>query len=148
MVGLPDTLWFPSDALGRLPDHALSFLLFPVKRPELFDAVLTDAHEQVQSIQVKSPSPTSNWVWGAFKMPGHVLQTLHALWVERGRCDEYVGTLINAYLALGGRATGICAGERYIDVGTLHGYRQALRLLDEMQRPNPSEIGAATMVRS
>src|SRR3954466_10784800 len=33
LVGLPDTIWFPEDALRRLPDDRLSFLLFPVDRP-------------------------------------------------------------------------------------------------------------------
>ena len=39
IVGLPDTVWFPEDALGSLPDDRLVFLLFPVERPDLFDAV-------------------------------------------------------------------------------------------------------------
>jgi glucose-1-phosphate thymidylyltransferase len=33
-VGLPDTVWFPEDALCRLPQDRLAFLLFPVERPE------------------------------------------------------------------------------------------------------------------
>ena len=39
LVGLPDTVWFPDDALARLPCDGLSFLLFPVDQPALFDAV-------------------------------------------------------------------------------------------------------------
>ena len=54
MVGLPDTIWFPDDGLRRLPDDELSFLLFPVERPELFDAVVLDG-ERVLEIQVKLP---------------------------------------------------------------------------------------------
>src|SRR4051812_7316436 len=42
LVGLPDTVWFPASALAALPDRLFSFLLFPVERPELFDAVLLD----------------------------------------------------------------------------------------------------------
>src|SRR6185437_3618459 len=42
MIGLPDTVWFPDDAFTALPDGVLSFLLFPVDRPEFFDAVLID----------------------------------------------------------------------------------------------------------
>src|SRR4051812_13851725 len=42
VVGLPDTVWFPDDGLCHLDGADLSFLLFPVARPELFDAVLTD----------------------------------------------------------------------------------------------------------
>src|SRR5438045_701490 len=33
IVGLPDTIWFPADALAALPDDILSFLLFPVEQP-------------------------------------------------------------------------------------------------------------------
>src|SRR4051794_14006850 len=34
IVGLPDTVWFPKDALQQLPDDRLSFLCFPVEEPE------------------------------------------------------------------------------------------------------------------
>jgi tRNA (mo5U34)-methyltransferase len=40
-----------------------------------------------------------------------------------------MGTLVNAYLAHGGEAVGVRGGEAYVDVGTLHGYREAIRLL-------------------
>lgn len=129
VVGLPDTIWFPADGLCALPDNQLSFLLFPVERPELFDAVITDGDDRVTQIQVKCPSPQSSWVWGAFKMPGAILHELFRLWCERERNDEYIGTLINEYLARGGAARGVRAGHAYVDVGTIHGYREAIRLL-------------------
>ena len=135
LVGLPDTIWFPADALGELPDDVLAFLLFPVERPELFDAVVTDAAGHVQSIEVKEPNARSNWIWGAFTMPGAVLAELNALWHERDQRDEYVGTLVNAYLARGGRAVGVRAGRSYVDVGTLHGYREAIELLKAAATP-------------
>jgi glucose-1-phosphate thymidylyltransferase len=131
LIGLPDTIWYPEDGFARLPDGELSFLLFPVARPQFFDAVVTDDNGGVMEIQVKQPKPKSSWVWGAFKMPGHVFHSLHQLWNEPGRRDEYIGTLINEYLARGGRAQGVSSGEAYVDVGTLHGYREALRLLNE-----------------
>jgi dTDP-glucose pyrophosphorylase len=131
IIGLPDTIWYPADALRTLPDDSLSFLLFPVERPELFDAVSTDARGRVLAIHVKERNPGSSWVWGAFKMPGAVLAELHALWREREERDEYFGTLVNAYLARGGAAVGVRAGTSYVDVGTLHGYRQAIDLLKE-----------------
>jgi dTDP-glucose pyrophosphorylase len=131
MVGLPDTVWFPDDALARLPDDQLSFLLFPVDNPAQFDAVVQDETGRVLEIQVKRPDARSNWIWGAFKMPGRVLHELVALWHERNREDEYIGTLVNAYLAAGGRAVGVRAGESYVDVGTLGGYRSAVTLLGE-----------------
>ncbi|WP_245504249.1 sugar phosphate nucleotidyltransferase [Lichenihabitans psoromatis] len=129
VVGLPDTVWFPTDGFAALPDDGLSFLLFPVNHPEFFDAVLLDGIDTVVEIQVKRPDATSNWIWGGFKMPGSVLHALHRLWLDRGRTDEYFGTLVNAFLAAGGTARGIKAGQAYVDVGTLNGYRAALSLL-------------------
>ena len=129
MIGLPDTVWFPDDALASLPDDLLSFLLFPVEQPELFDAVVTDAQGRVREIQVKSRQAASNWIWGAFKMPGSVFHDLHALWCRRERQDEYIGTLVNAWIKEGGEAVGVRAGASYVDVGTVRGYRTAIRLL-------------------
>ncbi len=129
LIGLPDTVWFPEDGLAALPDGVLSFLLFPVDRPEFFDAVVTDEQGFVREIQVKQREARSNWIWGAFKMPGSIFADLWGLWNERGQSDEYIGTLINAFLEKGGRAKGIRAGESYVDIGTLHGYRSAINLL-------------------
>jgi glucose-1-phosphate thymidylyltransferase len=133
LVGLPDTVWFPEDGLRRLDEDLLSFLLFPVQRPELFDAVVTGDDGRVLEIQVKRPGASSSWIWGAFRMPGATFQELHALWLERGRQDAYVGTLVNDWLARGGQARGVRAGESYVDVGTLHGYREAIQLLERRE---------------
>lgn len=129
LVGLPDTIWFPADALAALPEHELSFLLFPVEHPELFDAVILDAGDTVREIQVKDTRPASHWIWGAFKMPGAILKQLHALWVARERRDQYIGTLVNAWIGEGGRASARCAGVSYVDVGTVRGYREAIGVL-------------------
>jgi glucose-1-phosphate thymidylyltransferase len=160
-VGLPDTVWFPEDGLTALPDDTLSFLLFPVSHPEHFDAVLLDerhgrpnrpkgechgrpnrpeGEERVVEIRVKQSDPGTRWIWGAFKMPVRVFRELHALWRAREPRDEYIGTLVNAYLAQGGRAVGVKAGETYMDVGTLDGYRTAMRML---ARPRPAHTAAA-----
>jgi dTDP-glucose pyrophosphorylase len=141
VVGLPDTIWFPEDGLRALPDDQLAFLLFPVARPEYFDAVVTDPSGKVLEIQVKRPDAKSHWIWGAFRMPGAVLRDLHALWVERDRKDEYIGTLVNAWLARGGEARGVPAGDAYVDVGTLHGYREAIHLLET----RPPDLGLAAL---
>jgi glucose-1-phosphate thymidylyltransferase len=131
LIGLPDTIWFPADALAALPDGVFSFLLFPVDRPELFDAVVLDDGDAVLEVQVKHPAPSSKWIWGAFKMPGAILRELHDLWEARQRQDEYVGTLVNAWLAAGGRCRGYRLGASYVDVGTVRGYREAVVLLSD-----------------
>jgi dTDP-glucose pyrophosphorylase len=127
-IGLPDTIWFPESALAHLPDDRLSLLLFPVDHPERFDAVVTNEQADVVEVQVKSFQAATKWIWGAMKMPGLVLHELHQLWKDRA--DEYLGTLFNEYLARGGRASAFKMGQSYVDVGTLNGYREAIRLLD------------------
>jgi dTDP-glucose pyrophosphorylase len=130
LIGLPDTIWSPEDGLSLLPAGKLSFLLFPVEHPELFDAVVTDDDGNVTEIQVKQKDAATQWVWGAVKMPGSTFHALHDLWCRPERRDEYLGTLVNAWLAEGGSAFGVKAGERYVDTGTLHGYRAAIHLLE------------------
>jgi glucose-1-phosphate thymidylyltransferase len=137
LIGLPDTIWFPVDGFALLPDAGLSFLLFPVDQPEFFDAVVTNADGSVEEIQVKQRHARSSWIWGAVKLTGAILRDLHALWREPGRGDEYLGTLVNAWLARGGHAVGVRAGEAYVDVGTLHGYREALRVLAGQAEATP-----------
>jgi dTDP-glucose pyrophosphorylase len=129
LIGLPDTVWFPKDGFRHLPAGAFSFLLFPVSHPEFFDAVVTEDDGRVREIQVKQRDAASSWIWGAFRMPGHVLSDLHRLWLEREQRDQYIGTLVNDYIARGGSARGIFAGEEYVDVGTVQGYRGAVTLL-------------------
>ncbi len=137
IVGLPDTIWFPEDALARLPDDRLSFLCFPVDEPQHFDAVIADGAGRVREVQVKHAAPASRWIWGAFKLPTRTLHELHELWREPGRGDPYFGTLVNAWLARGGEALAVRAGEAYVDVGTLHGWRDAARLLDGARHHHP-----------
>lgn len=137
LIGLPDTIWFPADGFVELPAREFSFLLFQVQRPELFDAVVCDSAGAVLEIEVKTPAPRSNWVWGAFRLPGRVFADLHELWCERERRDVYFGTLVNAYIARGGTANGIKRGEVYVDVGTLHGYHEAVRVLSQTELVAP-----------
>ena len=140
LIGLPDTIWAPKDGYLRLPADVLSFLLFPVERPELFDAVITSTDGAVKRIDVKQAGTPSHWIWGAIRMPGRVFHELHKLWREPGRGDEYLGTLVNAYLEQGGCAIGVQAGRSYVDVGTLHGYRSAVLFLEQENTSEREEI--------
>lgn len=128
VVGLPDTIWFPADAIRSLGTHPCSFLLFPTDQPQLFDAVETDGEDEIRAIYSKTESPPSYWIWGAFQISGAVLRSLYQLWCQRRCEDQYIGPLMNEFLAQGGRARGVRAGTSYIDVGTLRGYREAMRI--------------------
>jgi glucose-1-phosphate thymidylyltransferase len=135
LVGLPDTIWYPPDALAQLPPAPVSLLCFPVDQPQYFDAVVANDEGDVEEIQVKQTDARSNWVWGAFRLSGGAFHDLYALWQEPGRGDEYIGTLINAYLARGGRVSAARIGSAYVDVGTVSGYREAVRLLGSAPQP-------------
>jgi dTDP-glucose pyrophosphorylase len=132
LFGLPDTIWFPHDALRMLPRDASSLLLFPVPHPCHFDAVLTAEDGAVVEVEVKVPAPRTQWVWGAGRLAGADFQALHALWRQRQCQDEYLGTLFNAYLERGGRLRGVRAGETYLDVGTYDGFRAAAVILSDL----------------
>lgn len=139
LIGLPDTIWFPEDGYCALPDAPLSFLLFPVDRPELFDAVVTDDRGRVKEVQVKTPQATSSWIWGGLRVSAGAFRELHAIWLERDGQDEYLGTLVNAWIARGGQAFGVRAGESYADVGTVEGYHQVVSSLAR-ERREPSGV--------
>lgn len=131
VVGLPDTLWFPEHALRFCKDDGLSFLCFPVAEPHRFEAVVAGDDGEVREIRVEQSDPGSRWVWGAFKLDGATLRALHDLWQERGSTDQKLGTLVNAWIARGGGARAVRAGEIYLDVSTEDGHRGALELLGE-----------------
>jgi dTDP-glucose pyrophosphorylase len=142
LVGLPDTVWFPETGFSALGDDDLSFLCFPVDHPEFFDAVVMDDDDNVLEVQVKTAGARSNWIWGAFKLRASVLADLRDLWIERGSSDHYIGTLVNHWLARGGRARAVRAGTAYVDVGTLHGYRDAISLLSHESDAETDTMGS------
>ena len=59
--------------------------------------------ERVREIRVKQQDAGTDWVWGAFKMPGRVFAGCTSSGARGGASDEYIGTLVNAYLAAGRR---------------------------------------------
>jgi glucose-1-phosphate thymidylyltransferase len=152
LIGLPDTIWFPenafraaADAIGQGElrsgetlhgDHGpeVNLVLFPVDNPSVFDAVLCDERGQVERVVVKQLNPGSNWVWGAVTTSGRAFHALHQLWESRHRADEYLGDLLNAYIAAGNVVQATANGEHYMDVGTMEGYHAAQDYLRERNR--------------
>jgi glucose-1-phosphate thymidylyltransferase len=137
LIGLPDTIWFPENAYASALDFKgadLNLVLFPVRDPSCFDAVICDELGYVEQVQVKSPQPASSWIWGAVTSTGECFYRLKLLWESRQRTDEYLGHLVNAYLATGRAVRGLSCGETYMDVGTLEGYRAAQDFLRAERR--------------
>lgn len=136
LIGLPDTIWFPENAYRPSLDFRQSevnLVLFPVNNPSAFDAVVCDSLGYVQQIEVKQEHASSKWVWGAVTTTGECFYQLKLLWDARHQADEYLGTLLNAFIAAGNVAKGQCSGEVYMDVGTLEGYRTAQDYLRPLQ---------------
>ncbi len=138
LIGLPDTVWFPENAYRDAVDQsaaAVNLVLFPVEKPSVFDAVVCDPQNFVTEVEVKVPNPRSQWIWGAVTATGHAFHELKLLWESRHRQDEYLGTLLNAYIASGSTVRAHHVGETYIDVGTMEGYQSAQSFLRERERP-------------
>jgi dTDP-glucose pyrophosphorylase len=127
LIGLPDTIWFPENAYLPAVEAArdVNLVLFPVTDPAAFDAVVADDDGNVEAVEVKVRNARSCWIWGAVTCSGHAFRSLKLLWEARHRQDEYLGHLLNAYIAAGNRVHATRSGETYMDVGTMEGYRAA-----------------------
>ena len=129
LIGLPDTIWFPENAyrsaLEAHPDANVNLVLFPVLDASAFDAVVTDQLGYVQEVEVKKPDAHSHWIWGAVTATSDSFRALKLLWESRHHDDEYLGDLLNAYIAAGNAVRGCHVGEHYMDVGTVEGYALA-----------------------
>jgi dTDP-glucose pyrophosphorylase len=136
LIGLPDTIWFPENAYrpALATDADVNLVLFPADDPSQFDAVINDDNGYVSRVEVKQSDANSHWVWGAVTTTGSAFRDLRLLWEARHRADEYLGHLLNAYIAAGGAVRASAVGELYMDVGTLEGYRRALDYLRERDK--------------
>src|SRR5438270_4998533 len=122
LIGLPDTIWFPENgyrqalSVVEVTQADVSLLLFPVNIPFAFYSVVSDEHGYVQEVEVKRADAHSHWVWGAVTATGAAFHNLKLLWESRHREDEYLGHLLNAYMAAGNLVRAPSAGEIYMDV--------------------------------
>jgi glucose-1-phosphate thymidylyltransferase len=137
LIGLPDTIWFPENAYRTALESAVradvELILFPVEQPQHFDSVICDDFGYVQRVDVKVAAPATQWVWGAVTCGGEAFHALKLLWESRHRQDEFLGDLLNAYINAGNAVRATYCGEKYMDVGTLEGYRAAQDFLRSLQ---------------
>src|SRR5260370_34531244 len=145
LIGLPDTIWFPENAFRPAIDSGadVELVLFPVVNPYAFDAVVCDDSGRVERVEVKQLDAHSCWIWGAVTATGKALHALKLLWEARHREDQYLGHLLNAYIAAGNGVHATLSGETYMDVGTLAGYRAAQDFLRERGEHKPTVSEAA-----
>jgi dTDP-glucose pyrophosphorylase len=141
LIGLPDTIWYPENAFHASVETGpgVNLVLFPVENPSVFDAVICDENGFVERVEVKQPNPGSNWIWGAVTASGRAFHELRMLWESRHREDEYLGHLLNAYIAAGHSVHSTANGEHYMDVGTMEGYHKAQDYLRARSRRSEQE---------
>lgn len=145
LIGLPDTVWFPENAYHRALSRtvaAVNLILFPVQNPSVFDAVVCDEQNYVQKVEVKVSRPQSHWIWGGITTTGDAFRDLKNLWESRHREDEYLGSLLNAYIDAGNAVRGHHVGETYIDVGTMEGFHRAQDFLRAQLQPRLQQPAA------
>jgi glucose-1-phosphate thymidylyltransferase len=146
LIGLPDTVWFPENAyLTALSQQRanVNLVLFPVTDASAFDAVICDPQNFVLKVEGKVPNPQSRWIWGAITATSEAFRSLKLLWEARHREDEYLGSLLNAYIDAGNAVRGHYVGETYIDVGTMQGFRRAQNFLQAQTHPHVVKKPAA-----
>ncbi len=141
LIGLPDTIWFPENAFRAPVEQGsdVNLVLFPVANPSAFDAVLCDERGRVERVVVKQPNPGSQWIWGAVTASGRAFHDLRMLWDSRHREDEFLGDLLNAYIAAGNQVHATANGEHYMDVGTMEGYHNAQDYLRARNRQRAAQ---------
>ena len=137
LIGLPDTIWFPEDGFAHCRTIALSFLLFPVERPGALrrrgDRRRTGA---CCEIQVKQRGRGVALDLGRVQDAGPRLsRAARALARARAAATNTSARWSTPGWRAAVDARGVRAGDAYVDVGTLHGYREAIRLLSDGERP-------------
>lgn len=79
--GLPDTIWYPTNAFAQLDQINANLVLglFDTGTPERFDSVVIDTKNRIQSIEVKVKKPKTKWTWAIGKMTVKLARALPQL---------------------------------------------------------------------
>lgn len=117
--GLPDTIWYPTDAFAQLDKLKgdLVLGLFDTGTPERFDSVVIDAKNRIQSIEVKVKNPKTKWTWAIGRMTVATARSLPQ--------RSLFGESLNVYSQKNPAYAVELAESSCLDVGTLDDYHQA-----------------------
>ncbi len=123
LFGLPDTIWTPEDGFARLLGalvnrYEIALGLFRSSEPERGDAVSFEESGRVTAVEVKSVTPSSDWIWGCVVSRAG---TLHGL-VNVTEPGVYFHSLASA-----GKVVGLPFPDSFIDIGTKEALRAAAR---------------------
>jgi len=124
--GLPDTIWYPLDGFSHVANHKgkLVLGLFQTGTPSSFDSVAINASGQIQSIEVKVPSPKSDWTWGIGKIEVSQVPTLIDL-VSKQAGTPLFGVAMHEYCQSHPGFAVKLENSSYLDIGQPDSYAQA-----------------------
>ncbi len=117
--GLPDTIWYPKDGFAQLDQlkGELVLGLFDTGTPQLFDSVVIDQINMIQSIEVKVAKPKTKWTWAMGKLTVRVARALKPNPLFGASLHEYCGSNPGYAVEL--------AGSHCLDIGIPDDYERA-----------------------
>jgi glucose-1-phosphate thymidylyltransferase len=134
LMGMPDTIFRPVDALAKLRvfyerEHAdLALAVAPTEEPGRLGPVMWDATGRVLEVLDKPEVPPHNNVWVVACWSATFTEFLHSYLAERprGHGEVALGSIFQASIERGLRARALSFDDgMYIDVGTMEGLRAA-----------------------
>ncbi len=141
VMGMPDTIFEPTDAFSRLIDFYIDtnsdlvLGLFPVSDPSKYGVVLIDDEYNVIYHVDKPAFSTSHWCWGIACWGERFSEFInHVCGLYRNHHEEFTfGNIIDMSLKEGLSIKGLPFHDgRYIDVGTMMGIVEALQLYGQI----------------
>ena len=134
LVGLPDTVWFPKTRSRYCRTTSSRSCCFPVEQPDLFDAVVLrwragarDPGETARTLP-RTGSGAPSRCRAAYSRSARSV-------AARGRSPTSTWARWSTPISRKAAAHAACkAGDAYVDVGTVHGYREAIALLNDADR--------------
>jgi dTDP-glucose pyrophosphorylase len=114
LLGFPDTIWEPLDGYAplmeavRTAEWVAALGLFSSPDPHTCDVVVTDRTGQVVGIEVKSPTPSSNVIWGCAAVRASALRDIG----EASDPGEHLHQLAGGYPVL-----GVWISDAFVDIG-------------------------------
>jgi glucose-1-phosphate thymidylyltransferase len=154
LMGMPDTIFRPVDALAKLrvfyeQEHAdLALAVAPTDEPGRLGPVLVDAGGRVLEVMDKPEAPPHNNVWVVACWGATFTEFLHSYLAARrpshdvvsgfpstalgagSRTEVALGSIFQAFVERGSRVRALSFDDGfYIDAGTMEGLRAAQRVV-------------------
>lgn len=122
LFGFPDTIWEPANGFARLlpaldAEYDVVLGLFRSSEPERCDVVTFLDSGLITGVEVKSPCPSTDWIWACGAARARALEGL--------RAEPEPGCYFDA-LARRDRLYGVPLSDRFTDIGTKAALRRAV----------------------